>query len=53
MSNEDKKEILKAHFYNYPISQIASIYGVEEREIQEIIDESADFLKELGERAYD
>lgn len=53
MTTNDKKEITKAYFYGYDISTIAEFFEIKEDEIDEILKENSDYLKELEERADD
>lgn len=49
MSEEMKKEILKAKFWGYAPYQIAENTGFEISEINKVIEEGKEYLKELGE----
>lgn len=50
MTVNDKKEIVKAYFYKYDISTIVEIFDIKEDEVNEILKENNDYLKELEER---
>lgn len=52
MTEETKKELLKAYHYNYDIKTIAEIMNVTEDEVKEVIEEGGEFLKELEARDY-
>lgn len=53
MTINDKKEISKAYFYGYDISTIAEFFEIKEDEVNEILKENSDYLKELEERTND
>lgn len=53
MTIEDKKEIVKAYFYKYDKDLIAENFNISEDEINKIIEENQEVLKELEERNYD
>ena len=52
MTEETKKELLKAYHYKYDIKTIAEIMDVSEEDVQKVIDEGEEFLKELEARDY-
>lgn len=52
MTDETKREILKAHFLGYSNDVIASVCDITEEEIDTIIEEGKDILKELEARDY-
>ena len=49
---EDKKEILKAYFYKYEKEIISKIFDITVEDIDKIIGENKDYLKELEGRDY-
>lgn len=52
MTTEDKKEIVKASFYNVPQKIIWENYSISEEEYTKILEENKDYLKELEGRDY-
>lgn len=50
MTDETKREILKAHFLGYSNEVIASVCDIEEDEVDTIIKDNADILEELEAR---
>lgn len=50
MTDEVKREILKAFFHGYTKDTIASVYNFTEEEIDKIIKEGKDVLDELEAR---
>lgn len=52
MTLEQKKEIVKATFYEYSKEAISELCDVTEKEIDEILEENQDYLKELEARDY-
>ncbi len=52
MTEETKKELLKAYHYKYDIKTIAEIMNVSEEDVQKVVDEGKEFLKELEARDY-
>ena len=50
MTGEDKKEILKANFYEFDKDFILETYGIKEEEYNKIIEEGKDYLDELKKR---
>ena len=49
MTLEDKKEIVKAHFYNFDEDFICETYEITKEELQTIIDENKEYLNTLTE----
>lgn len=49
MTLEDKKEIVKAHFYNFDEDFICETYEITKEELQTIIDENKEYLDTLTE----
>lgn len=49
MTLEDKKEIAKAHFYNFDEDFICETYDITKDELQIIIDENKEYLDTLTE----
>lgn len=52
MSSEDKKEIVKAKFYEYSDDVIMEIHSISKEELDKILEENQDYMKELEERDY-
>ena len=52
MTLEDKKEIVKAKFYEYSDEIIMEIYSISKEELDKILEENQDYIKELEERDY-
>ena len=52
MTNETKYELLKAHYYGRSSKEIAKILRISVEEVEDIIKENPDFLKELEARDY-
>lgn len=52
MTDETRREILKAHFYGFDNAKIASVCNITEEEVATIIEEGEDVLKELEARNY-
>ena len=52
MTLEDKKEIVKAKFYEYSDETIIEAYSISKEELDKILEENQDYMKELGERNY-
>lgn len=49
MTLEDKKEIVKAHFYNFDEDFICETYDITKDELKTIIDENKEYLDDLAE----
>ena len=49
MSLEDKKEIVKAHFYNFDEDFICETYDITKDELNTIIEENKEYLDSLAE----
>lgn len=49
MTLEDKKEIVKAHFYNFDEDFICETYDITKEEFKTIIDENKEYLNTLSE----
>jgi hypothetical protein len=49
MSLEDKKEIVKAHFYNFDEDFICETYDITKDELNTIIEENKEYLDNLAE----
>ena len=52
MTLEDKKEIVKAKFYEYSDEFIMENYSISKDELNKILEENKDYLKELEGRDY-
>jgi DNA-directed RNA polymerase specialized sigma24 family protein len=52
MTEDTKKELLKAYHYGFEIEKIAEVIGVSEEEVKKTIEENPEFLKELEARDY-
>lgn len=52
MTDETRREILKAHFYGFDNAKIASVCDITEEKVAIIIDEGEDVLKGLEARNY-
>jgi len=49
MSNEQVREILKAHFYGISKEQIAKVNGISQEEVAKIIENNKDQLKAISD----
>ena len=52
MTLEDKKEIVKAKLYEYSDEIIMENYSISKEELNKILEENKDYLKELEGRDY-
>lgn len=52
MNEETKRELLKAHHYGLSVEEIAKVMKISAEEVNEIIEENAEILKELEARDY-
>ena len=52
MNEETKRELLKAHHYGFSVEEIAKVMKISAEEVNEIIEENAEILKELEVRDY-
>ena len=52
MTLEDKKEIIRANFYNVPENLILETYSISKEEFEKILKENQEYIKELEERDY-
>lgn len=52
MNEETKRELLKAHHYGFFVEEIAKVMKISAEEVNEIIEENAEILKELEARDY-
>lgn len=53
MSEDKKKEILKAYHYGYGYDIIAKNCGVSEDEVRKIVEDGEEYMKKLEVRKYD
>lgn len=52
MTDEMKREVLKAYHYDYELELIASVFNITEDEVNKIVDENGPILKQLEARVY-
>lgn len=52
MTIEDRKEIIKATFYNFDKDFIMETYEISEEELNKIVEEGKEYLSELEGRDY-
>lgn len=52
MNEEVKKELLKAYHLGYSVEEISKVAKISEEELNKIIEENEEILKELEARNY-